>query len=166
MLRLRPYKLSDVKHIVNWVKDERLFTMWCANKFTYPLTEKQLIEYKNSYDDDDYGWSFTALDESGNPIGHLLMRMADYNKQSVHFGFIIINPEYRGKGYGKEMVNLAVKYAFDILRVKKATLIVFSNNPAALHCYKTIGFVEQKFHEDSFSYKDEKWSLYDMQIES
>lgn len=31
MLRLRPYKLSDAKYIVNWVKDEQAFVMWCAN---------------------------------------------------------------------------------------------------------------------------------------
>ena len=46
MLRLRPYKLSDAKYIVNWVKDEKCFAMWCANLFKYPLTAAQLNEYK------------------------------------------------------------------------------------------------------------------------
>jgi len=166
MIRLRPYKLSDAKYLIDWVKDERLFAMWCANKFSYPLTEKQLITYKDIYENDEQGWIFTALDESGVPIGHLLMRMADYKKKSVHFGFIIINQNYRGKGYGKEMIALAVKYAFEILKVKKVTLGVFSNNPAAHNCYKSVGFVDQKFNEDSFPYKEEKWGLYDMQIET
>ena len=165
MIRLRPFKLSDIEYIINWVKDERLFAMWCANKFTYPLTEQQLQEYKVLYDNDEYGWSFTALNESGLPIGHLLMRMADYNKQSVHFGFIIINPDFHGKGYGKEMVDLAVKYAFDILKVKQITLGVFSNNPAAHNCYKAIGFKDKTFKEDYFIYKDETWGLYDMLME-
>jgi RimJ/RimL family protein N-acetyltransferase len=93
------------------------------------------------------------------------MRSADYKSQSIHFGFIIVNPKVRGKGYGKEMVGLAVKYAFEILKVKKATLAVFSGNPAAHGCYKAVGFTDVKFREDSFDYKDEKWSLYDMQIE-
>ncbi len=166
MLRLRPYKLNDIKYILEWAREERVFTLWCANKFSYPLTEKQLMDYKDTYDNDEHGWSFTAIDESGRPAGHLLMRKADYDKQSIHFGFIIMEPGSRGKGYGKEMVGLAVKYAFEILKVKKATLGVFSNNPAAHNCYKSVGFTDRVLHEDCFTYKDEKWSLYDMQIEN
>ena len=165
MIRLRPYKLSDAKFLIDWVKDERIFTMWCANKFSYPLKERQLIEYKDIYENDEQGWIFTALDECGMPIGHLMMRNADYKNQSVHFGFIIVNHNYRGKGYGKEMVRVAVKYAFEVLKVKKVTLGVFSNNPVAHNCYKSVGFVDQKLNEDYFSFKDEKWGLYDMQIE-
>ncbi len=166
MLRLRPFKLSDIKYLLDWASDERTFTAWCANKFTYPLTEKQLIEYKETYDKDEYGWSFTAVEESGIPVGHLLMRSADYDKQSIHFGFIIMNPDIRGKGYGKEMVGLAVKYAFEILRVKKATLVVFSNNETAHNCYKAVGFKDQGLREEPFIYKDETWKLYDMLIEN
>ncbi|MDF2589664.1 MAG: family N-acetyltransferase [Anaerocolumna sp.] len=162
MLRLRPYKVSDIKFLVEWTKDERLFSMWCANKFTYPLTESQLIQYKNMYDDDEFGWSFTALDEEGTPVGHILMRMADYKNASIHFGFVLIDPTKHGNGYGKEMIKLAITYATEICKVKKVTLGVFSNNHIAHNCYKSIGFVDQKYHEDIFSYKDEKWGLYDM----
>lgn len=33
----------------------------------------------------------------------------------------------RGMGYGKEMLKLSLKYAFEILKVKKVTLGVFWN---------------------------------------
>jgi RimJ/RimL family protein N-acetyltransferase len=162
MIRLRPFKISDCEHLIDWVNDEKTFTMWCANKFTYPLTIEQLIEYIHMYDNVEDGWSFTALDERGIPIGHLLMRMANYENESVHFGFIIVDPSRRGSGYGKEMVSLAAKYAFEILKVKRITLGVFSNNPAAHQCYKSVGFINSEYHEDFFPYKNEKWGLYDM----
>lgn len=165
MLRLRPFKLSDIKYLLDWAKEERIFTMWCANKFAYPLTEQQLIEYKETYDKDEFGWSFTAVDGRGIPVGHILMRSADYDKQSIHFGFIIMNPDIRGKGYGKEMVTLAVNYAFDILRVKKITLVVFSINEAAHNCYKAVGFKDRGMRDEPFIYKEETWKLYDMQID-
>lgn len=38
MIRLRPYKQSDSKEIVNWISDEKEFVMWCANNLNYPLT--------------------------------------------------------------------------------------------------------------------------------
>jgi RimJ/RimL family protein N-acetyltransferase len=136
--------------------------MWCADKFKYPLTIEQLADYKKMYEEDEFGWSFTALNEEGVPVGHFLMTKADYKEQSVHLGFIIIDDKYRGKGYGKEMVRLAVKYAYEILGVRKVTLGVFDNNPAAHYCYQAAGFEDTKYHENLFSYKNEKWGLYEM----
>lgn len=165
MIRLRPYKQTDAEYIINWFPDKEAFFKWCAGKFTYPLTKEQLDEYYNNYEKDENAWIMTALNEEGVPVGHLLMRLADYKKESIHFGFIIVDLKMRGQGYGKEMVSLAVKYAFEILKVKRITLGVFDNNPAAHYCYKSVGFVEEKFNENVFSYGDEKWGIYDMAIE-
>jgi len=166
MVRLRPFKLSDGEYLIKWIEDERAFAMWCANKFNYPLTQEQLITYKEQYENDEYGWLFTAIDESGKPIGHLLLRSANYSNQSAHLGFIIIDKSIRGKGYGKEMVRIAVKYAFEILNIKKVSLGVYANNKSAHNCYKAVGFVDQKFHEEFFPFKDERWGLYDMLIKA
>jgi RimJ/RimL family protein N-acetyltransferase len=165
MLRLRPYKDSDANYLINWLHDEKQFTMWSAGKFTYPLTKEQLLEYKNRYDEDEFGWIFTTLNETGTPVGHFLMRMADYQKQSIHIGFIIVDEQHRGKGYGKEMLNLAIKYAFEILGVNRMTLGVFENNEAAHRCYRSVGLVDENYHKEFFPFKDEKWGLYDMAIE-
>lgn len=164
MVRLRPFKISDSKYLMEWTGDERLFAMWCANKFSYPLTKQQLLDYKDLYENDEQGWILTALNDSGIPIGHLLMRKADYTNQSVHFGFIIVDPLCRGRGIGREMVSQAVKFAFDILRVNEATLGVFENNPSAHQCYKAVGFQDVSYHPENFPFKDEKWGLYDMKI--
>jgi RimJ/RimL family protein N-acetyltransferase len=162
MIRLRPYKLSDSEYIVNWFNDEVSFMKWCAGKFTYPLTKEQLEEYYHKYEKDDNAWIMTAINEDGVPVGHILMRMADYRNESIHFGFIVVDSNMRGHGYGGEMVSLAVKYAFEILKVKRVTLIVFDNNNQAHCCYRTAGFADEKYIESDFPYKDEKWGTYHM----
>jgi RimJ/RimL family protein N-acetyltransferase len=91
--------------------------------------------------------------------------MADYENESIHLGFIIVDPAIRGKGYGKEMLRLVIKYAFEILNVSRITLGVFDNNPAAHYCYKAAGFVDEKYYAEVFPYKDEKWGVYDMVID-
>ena len=164
MLRLRPFKMSDAAHLINWMRDERSFKMWSADKFQYPLSEEQLKAYKEMYEADEFGWIFVALDEKGIPVGHFLMRMADYEKNSVHLGFIIVDPNIRGRGYGIEMVSLGVKYAFEILKVKRVTLGVFDTNPSAEACYKKVGFVTETYHKDVFSHEDEKWGIFNMAI--
>lgn len=164
MLRLRPFKLSDIEYLLNWIGDEYSFAQWCANKFDYPLTREQLLSYYKKYEMDDRGWIMTAIDENGIPVGHLLMRSADYQKESIHFGFIIVNSKIRGKGYGKEMVSLAVQYSFEILKVEQVTLAVYDNNPAAHHCYKSVGFTDVQYREGAFPFGDETWGVYDMAI--
>ena len=57
----------------------------------------------------------------------------------LRFGFVIVDPEKRGKGYGKEMLHLGLKYVFEIYQAKKATLGVFENNIPAYQCYKAVG---------------------------
>ena len=164
MIRLRPFKLIDIEYLLKWTDDEYAFAQWCANKFTYPLTKEQLMSYYQKYENDDSAWIMTALDKKGTPVGHLLMRKADYQMESIHLGFVILDSKIRGKGYGKEMISLAIKYSFDILKVEKVTLAVFDNNPVAQLCYKAAGFVNVQYHEAVFPFGEEKWGVYDMAI--
>ena len=164
MLRLRPYKEIDGIHIMEWVDNEYVSAKWCGNNLSFPLTEKTLSDYKCFYDNDENGWIFTAIDQLGKQIGHILMKKADYANESVHLGHIIIDSKQRGKGYGKEIVKLSVKYAFELLRVKKVTLRVFDNNEIAYNCYKSVGFVQESYHREIFTYKNEKWGSYFMSI--
>lgn len=162
MLRLRPFKLTDSQYLLQWFGDKKSFTMWSAGKFDYPLTKEQIEDYYRKYEEDEFAWIMIALNEEGRPVGHLLMRMADYKKGSIHFGFIIVDRNERGKGYGKEMVALAAKYAFEILKVKRITLGVYDNNPSAHGCYKAVGFVDEDYRKEVFTYEDEKWGIFDM----
>ena len=76
--------------------------------------------------------------------------------------FVMINPEHRGKGYGKEMLKLAVKYAFDITKADAVQLNVFPENTRAKRCYEAIGFREKKTDRNAFMFKDESWSRCNM----
>ncbi len=165
MLRLRPYKLSDAKFIVKWIDNEKDFMKWCANLIAYPLTEESMKGTKESFENNENGWFFTALDEKGIPVGFIAMMKADYESNSIHFGFIIVDSSKRNKGFGKQMLNQAIRYAFEILKVRRVTLKVFDNNPSAHRCYQDVGFVDEKYLEKVFPYKDEMWGCYDMAIE-
>ena len=100
---------------------------------------EDLIAYYDDLKYNDNFFEMTAFDETG-VAGHLIMRFIDEEKTILRFGFVIVDDQKRGMGYGKEMLRLALQYAFEILRVKKVTLGVFENNPAAYHCYQAAGF--------------------------
>ena len=138
MLRVRPYKPSDAASIVSWIKDETAFRKWSADRFDkYPIIAEDLNAHYVQCNDDFF--TFTAFDETG-VVGHFILRFPDEKKQEGRLGFVIVDDTKRGKGYGKEMLTLALEFAFRILKVEKVTLGVFENNMAAYHCYKSVGF--------------------------
>lgn len=165
MLRLRPYKNCDAKYIVSWIKDEVSFRKWCADRFEkYPITPDELNEQYDSLKDADHFYEMTAFDESG-VVGHFIMRFVDEEKTILRFGFIIVDDTKRGKGYGKEMLTLALKYAFDLLKVRKVTLGVFENNEAAYYCYKSVGFKDVELSKkEHYRVLGEEWNCLELEI--
>ncbi|MBP3889059.1 MAG: GNAT family N-acetyltransferase [Cellulosilyticum sp.] len=155
MLRLRPYKSCDAEKIVTWLKDERSFRKWCADCMTYPLTAEGLNAYYQKEENNEDYWTMVAFDESG-VVGQFIMKFPDENKKRIRLGFIIVDGHKRGKGYGKEMLELAKKYAYEILKVEEIELGVFENNEAAYRCYQSVGFKE-KGERAIYKIFDEEW---------
>lgn len=165
MLRLRPYKNCDAKTIVKWIKDEFAFRQWCADRYDhYPITAEDINAHYADYADADWFYAMTAFDESG-VVGHLIMRFRDEEKTDLRFGFVIVDDAKRGRGYGKEMLKLALKFAFEVMKAKTVTLGVFENNPSAYHCYKSAGFKDVCPEEDEyFHVLGQEWKCLEMMI--
>ncbi len=60
------------------------------------------------------------------------------------------------------MINLALKYAFEILKAQKVTLGVFENNAPAHYRYKSAGFKD--IGEEIYTINGEKWKCIEMEI--
>lgn len=165
MLRLRQYKKCDAEHIVKWIKSEYAFRQWSADRYDhYPISAADMnLHYEAAADRDDF-YEMTAYDETG-VVGHLILRFVDERKSVLRFGFVIVDDAKRGMGYGREMLLLAKKYAFEFLKAEKITLGVFSNNIAALNCYKAVGFtvVEQE-NTEFYDIMGEKWECLEMEL--
>lgn len=162
MLRLRPFKNCDAAAVASWVGDEIAFYKWSAGILgEYPMTPDRLLEHYHQQEDNEDHWAMTAFDENG-AAGHLIMRFVDDEKKVLRFGFIIINPTLRGRGYGRQLLTLAAQYAFTCIRPERITLGVFENNPAALKCYQSIGMT--KTGEQEISLMGEKWRCFEMEL--
>lgn len=99
-----------------------------------------------------------------NVVGHLILRYTDTEKKVIRFGFVIVDDAKRGKGYGRKMLALAMKYAFDIFGAGKITLGVFDNNKPAYCCYKAAG-VRETGEESFCELNGERWRIVEMEIE-
>lgn len=171
MIRLRPYKKCDAKTIVTWCKDEISFRKWSSDRWdSFPLTEadmnKKYVDNNGDCIEEDNFFPMTAFDESG-VVGHLIMRFTDENKKILRFGFVIVDDSKRGMGYGKEMLKLALKFAFEILKVEKVTLGVFDNNMPAYFCYKSVGFTDVKMENaEACELCGEVWNILELELKN
>ena len=63
------------------------------------------------------------------------------------------------------MIQMAISYAFDMLKAKKITIGVFENNPEAYYCYKAAGFQEVEMEDELiFEILEEKWKCVELEI--
>lgn len=156
-LRLRPCKREDGDEVRTWFPQERQMRMWGRDEFDYPLTGKQMASCYDRLERDPRAWGFTALDEHGRPVGSFQMALADYEADSIHMSHIVLAPEMRGQKAGQQMVSMAVRYAVEFLGMRRVTLRVFDSNPGAKRCYEKVGFKEEAYEADAFSWQGESW---------
>ena len=93
------------------------------------------------------------------------MRRPSESFEELRFGFVIVDPEKRGQGYGKNMLKLGLKYAKEIFGVDKVSLGVFENNESAYYCYKAIGFEDVSQDEiEKYNVMGEEWNCLELEI--
>lgn len=79
--------------------------------------------------------------------------------------FVVVDPEYRGKGIAGNMLRLAISEAFKNQEIKLVHLNVFPENIRANKCYEKIGFVERDTKLNAFAFKNETWGRCNMIIQ-
>lgn len=161
---LRAYKKEDSPIIATWLRSEEEVFKWSSDRFNkFPLEENDIEENYAPQLEAGRFFPLTAEDEERNVIGHFIIRYPrEDDDNSVRFGFVIVAPEFRGKGYGKEMLLLGVEYVKENLSAKRIDLGVFENNESAKHCYEAVGFKEYAVRD--FELPIGKWKCIDMEM--
>lgn len=86
------------------------------------------------------------------------MRYTGGDNRQLRFGWVIVDDSIRGNGYGKQMLELGLMYAFKIFGANRVTIGVFENNDAAHWCYKKAGFVDTEIIAST------PWNVVEMEI--
>lgn len=156
-MRLRPYRSkSDYEYVEKWVNGERIHALWSANLLPCPLSKEALDAFLERDAKEWGGDAYVATEDDGTPMGFFCYSV----NQTDNIGFlkfVLLDPDLWGRGYGVQMIRLALKYAYEITGVKLVRLAVFHVNEAAVRCYTKAGFTTESVTKEAFSYRDEKW---------
>ena len=157
-MQLRPFNPDDAETILGWCKDKHAFRLWSADRYKdFPAKTEEMVEqyYGNNM------YPLTAVVDN-LVIGHILLRYPSEDKTVIRFGFVIVDDSKRGKGYGRQLLRLAIDYAKRELGAQRITLGVFDNNPLAIHCYESVGFVVTG--TDTYAIDGEEWTGKEMEL--
>ena len=163
-MRLRPYKKSDFTYLSKWIGDARTHALWCSNCLPFPLTEKDFMEMLETREREWGSCGYTFTEDSGLPVGFLLYNV----NEEENYGFascVVVDNSLRGKGYGTQMLNRLLKYAFLITNVAEVRLNVFDVNERAKKCYEKAGFSEEVFTGEVLVFEGERWERFMMKAE-
>lgn len=165
MLRLRPFRTIDAKTIITWTSNPKEFYMWSSGLLGgYPVSEQNLLKAVSARENNTGYFPLVTFDEEGL-VGFLTIRTPSEDDKKVALGYVIVNPNKRGKGYGKEMLKLTLKFVFELYGASEVSLDVFDTNTQAYNCYKSVGFKETG-KQELLKIKEYSWNYIEMKIKS
>lgn len=141
MIKLREFRKEDAEKIVGWIKNEREFYHWSADRYGhYPITGEEILSNYDRCAEKTF-FKPMILEADGKAVGHFILRTPSSDPKIIRIGFVIVDKNECGKGYGKSLVELAVDYAKRELGASEVNLGVFTDNEDAIACYRSLGFV-------------------------
>ncbi len=167
MIKIYKFETIDIPRLIAWIPDARFLLQWAGPQYTFPLDEAQFMKtYEQTKGENPSHFMFKAIHtQKQDVIGHLELMKVDYKKRSAVLGQILIGDSAkRGKGYGYQMVQAILRFAFDDLALKEIDLGVFDFNHSAIKCYQKAGFQPYKIQQNNRQFGDEYWTLIKMKL--
>ena len=141
----------------NWVNDRTIIEHLETGYF--PKTKQQLMDYVKSINDNPNYVFFSVFEKQTNIyIGNAKLGPIDWINRTAEYGRMIGEKSIHGKGYGTQMGNLLLHYAFMILNLNKVSAQAVADNMASIKSNEKIGLeIEGKLKQQVFIngiYKD------------
>lgn len=141
MIKLRKIEPSDLPFLYQWENDA---TMWADSDTHNPLSRHDLHQYIENTTGDIYrdGQLRLIIEESQlstKVVGCIDLFDFDARNRKAAIGMYIA-PDARGKGVGKQAVQLLLDYAFNFLHLRMVYAIISVHNTSCSHIYEQMGF--------------------------
>lgn len=110
-----------------------------------------------------YYFSIRTLAED-KLIGELGLDVVNWPGRDAFVGLGIGETEYWGKGYGTDVMNVLLQFAFTEINLRRVTLTVFEYNPRAIRSYEKAGFCHEGRLRKVIRKEGQRWDVLYMGI--
>ncbi len=135
-MRTIPAIPEDINYVIPWITDETDCLIWAGPQVHFPLEPERLLEeiefsYNNSFCFKPVG----AI----KAFGQLLSKQRDM----LHMARIIVAPENRGKGYGRQICTDLIQIGRE-RNARALTLNAYRENLVGIRLYRGLGFFDDQ----------------------
>jgi RimJ/RimL family protein N-acetyltransferase len=155
LVRLRAMEPSDADALWRWNHDPEVMR-WMDEDYPQSLARVQQRMAERSRN--DYGDVLFGIEVRNDAtlIGLIRLHGAQPETGIAELDIYLGEKEYWGKGFATDAVRTACRYGFEKMRLHKITLTVVTENEAAHHIYRKVGFVEEGRLRQVFR-RDARW---------
>lgn len=158
-LRLDTLREGDIPAMARWYEDADFFRNLEAGP-SAPFGEKGLKEeWVDNAEKSNRLYVFAArLLEDNRFVGFADLSGILWTHRVAWLG-IAVAPEYQGRGYGREMMQLLLRFGFHELNLHRIQLTVFSYNERARLLYESLGFRHEGTYREFLQRDGERYDM-------
>ncbi len=91
-------------------------------------------------------------------IGELMLEVVNWSGGDAFVGLSIGEPESWNQGYGTDIMNVLLRFAFTEVNLKRVSLGVFEYNPRAIRSYEKAGFRHEGHLRSLLNREGRRWN--------
>ncbi|CAG8999447.1 MAG: Acetyltransferase [Candidatus Celerinatantimonas neptuna] len=152
-MRFVKSQVRFLEELASWPENIDQVQLFAGPGLSWPLSVENLRESESS------GQAFMLVDQEFL-LGYCQLKSRGHG--NVRLCRVIVNPRFRGKGLGQQLVCFAMQFANTYLLAGRMELSVYQHNTAAILCYQKLGFMIYQ-HRKVQSPQGQLWKVLDMQ---
>jgi len=133
-VRLEPFHQDCAGLVAGWVRDARE-AYFVAPRTAPPLTAEKVRAWRRPGCEP----LLLVAEGSGEAVGYGELNMLSGVPGVFWLGHLLIAPQRRGCGLGRELTRRLLERAFTLRGARRVTLVVFPENTRAIACYRAAG---------------------------
>jgi diamine N-acetyltransferase len=160
-VKLRALEPSDANILYQWEND---VTVWHLSSTIVPFSlysiEQYIINSADFYANRQVRFMIEKADQQGKGEAIGAIDLFEFEPAHMRAGIgILIQGDYRGKGYASEALDLLIEYAFNTLHLHQVFCNISPENEDSLNLFKSKGFklagIKKDWNKVRNSWQDE-----------
>lgn len=139
IVSLRVAEPYDADHIYRWENDSEI---WRDSETNVPFSKHQIEQFLLNNNDLVSEKQLRLMIEdakNGDIVG--CIDIYDYDGFNARAGIgILIDKNFRNKGYAKNAVKLLMDYCFKVLILNQIYILTLTTNTDSIHLFESLGF--------------------------